>query len=333
MNQQTAYWLPVALSRELKHKPIERYFNNVPVVLFRDAQKQAAILENRCPHRHAPLSLGQVKQGEIECPYHGWRFNSKGQCTSVPGLDDFHVSRKCIVPTYQTMEYMGMIWICASHWKQEPSLVAVDSYSQHDVFAMSDTVHCTIAQAAENFLDACHTHFIHAGWLRNDEHRQVVEARVEKIPFGVQACYKNESKQAGWVSKLFERDRGQSWGRFILPGVAQIEYHSSTGLSLLISAWFTPKCDGQLYVHAQIVTPRGWLPAWVKRVILKRIFYVILKQDKDILHAVTHNQLKFRQNPAECLSTPLDLLAPYIQQLLAGEEIDGSLPRLETMRI
>ena len=38
-----------------------------------------------CPHRLAPLSQGRVDaNGCLECPYHGWQFDSSGALTKIP---------------------------------------------------------------------------------------------------------------------------------------------------------------------------------------------------------------------------------------------------------
>ena len=53
------------------------------LVLWRDAGKVMAWLD-LCIHRGARLSLGCIKNGELVCPYHGWRYNSDGDCTLIP---------------------------------------------------------------------------------------------------------------------------------------------------------------------------------------------------------------------------------------------------------
>ena len=47
----------------------------------------ALALEDRCPHRRVPLSLGEVKDGRLQCGYHGWTFDgASGACTAIPHL-------------------------------------------------------------------------------------------------------------------------------------------------------------------------------------------------------------------------------------------------------
>lgn len=53
-------------------------------VLWRDEQGGLCCLPAACPHRGADLGLGRVREGAIECPYHGFRFAGAGTCTHVP---------------------------------------------------------------------------------------------------------------------------------------------------------------------------------------------------------------------------------------------------------
>ena len=56
------------------------------LVLGRDANGDVFALRDICPHRGIPLSHGQFDGREIECCYHGWRFNCGGGCTHIPSL-------------------------------------------------------------------------------------------------------------------------------------------------------------------------------------------------------------------------------------------------------
>src|SRR5688572_19415341 len=79
-------WAPIALSNELKARPLARRLGGVPIVVFRGANGVAA-LKDRCPHRNYPLSEGKLEDGVLRCPYHGWRFDQAGACVEIPGAD------------------------------------------------------------------------------------------------------------------------------------------------------------------------------------------------------------------------------------------------------
>jgi nitrite reductase/ring-hydroxylating ferredoxin subunit len=85
---QNAWWA-VARSEEVTAtKPIAVDIGDQPVVLWRDHQGAVRALENRCPHRRAPLSLGCILgNGMIQCGYHGWTFDgATGHLKNIPNL-------------------------------------------------------------------------------------------------------------------------------------------------------------------------------------------------------------------------------------------------------
>lgn len=84
-----ASWWAVARSEEVTGtKPINVDIGDQPVVLWRDAAGVARALEDRCPHRRAPLSLGCVlASGAIQCGYHGWTYEGEnGRLVDIPNL-------------------------------------------------------------------------------------------------------------------------------------------------------------------------------------------------------------------------------------------------------
>ena len=315
------YWHPLATEAELaRGKPLARTLLGVPLVLFRDASGQVAALHDRCPHRHAPLSGGRVRNGEVECPYHGWRFAPDGRCTAVPGME-LEKTGKPLVQVFSCQLAHGLVWVCLAPDDMTLPPVAPAVAADVDYFFMTDTVDCTLQQAAENFLDGFHTHFVHAGWIRRDSQRQRVQASVHPLADGVEARYSEEGLQSGLISSLLEGDRQTSMGRFRLPAVAEIEYRGRRGLNLLVTAWLTPETGSRLRIHARVATRRGMLPGWLKQVFLRRLFGVILRQDRQILEQTSENIRRFQEAGLETkvLDTRLDLLGPSIRQLLAGE--------------
>lgn len=88
---------------------------NEAVVLFRRPDGTAVALADRCPHRFAPLSRGTVVGGQLQCGYHGLRFDASGQCTHNPHGDG-KVPKACSVRSYPLLERHGALWI----WMGEP---------------------------------------------------------------------------------------------------------------------------------------------------------------------------------------------------------------------
>lgn len=80
-----------------------------PIVLFRGKDGAPVALENRCPHRHAPLALGALRAEGLRCPYHGLVFDEGGACVGGPA--HAVAAQKPSVRAYPAVEQGGWIWI------------------------------------------------------------------------------------------------------------------------------------------------------------------------------------------------------------------------------
>src|SRR5262249_51197359 len=94
-------WYVAGVSCEFQAKPMPRPLLNQPVVLFRSGGKMAA-LEDRCCHRHLPLSCGVIEGSAIRCGYHGLLYAQDGRCIEIPG--QLQIPRMACVRAYPLQE-------------------------------------------------------------------------------------------------------------------------------------------------------------------------------------------------------------------------------------
>jgi phenylpropionate dioxygenase-like ring-hydroxylating dioxygenase large terminal subunit len=78
------YWLVVGTTKDLHDIPQAVKVLGEELVLFRDPAGQIGLLGLHCPHRGASLEYGDIEDGGIRCPYHGWLYNVGGQCLEMP---------------------------------------------------------------------------------------------------------------------------------------------------------------------------------------------------------------------------------------------------------
>lgn len=103
-------WYAAAWSHEAEGKlPLARRLLGEDVVIFRTEDGKLIALNDRCPHRFAPLSMGQVIGETIQCPYHGLRFGTDGACAHNPHYNALPKSAQ--VKTWPLQERYSMIWI------------------------------------------------------------------------------------------------------------------------------------------------------------------------------------------------------------------------------
>lgn len=316
------YWLVAMRASELKIKPQRRLILGKPVVFYRHERGVAALLD-RCPHRNAPLSTGRLKKDCLSCPYHGWMFGPDGECRSIPGLPDHKIINAPKIPTYHTIEQDGLIWIYMG--EGNPQNFPYKGRPVFDQEATPDLWHLIVCgdlvNILENFLDGTHTHFVHAGLIRSDDKRGPITAHLTGFDDAVHVRYIQEGGQSGLISRLFDRQRGNSFGRFILPGIAELEFCTPTHTSLMITVYFTPETETTFSVHATLRFAQTAFPSWMKKALIYPFFKRALMQDLDILKQ-QHNTIALFNGPT-FFSTSLDILRPSITQLLAGHSLSG----------
>ena len=183
------HWYVAAKSDEVKNKPFRRIFLNEPVVLFRTADGTPIALEDRCPHRHLPLSMGKlIGDNVLQCHYHGLRFDTNGQCVRVPGQDMIPASAR--VKKYPVVERYKWLWI----WMGDPALADPDTIVDFHWFddpnwgAKSDYLHaqCNWQLVVDNLLDLTHLAFVHETTIGNMALVEHAAVRVQRTPGGVQ---------------------------------------------------------------------------------------------------------------------------------------------------
>ena len=78
-------WYVACMPAEIDDKPLVRTVCKQPIVFCRGADGSVAALEDFCPHRGAPLSLGRVIEGKLVCGYHGLEMGNDGKTIAMPG--------------------------------------------------------------------------------------------------------------------------------------------------------------------------------------------------------------------------------------------------------
>lgn len=157
-------WTPVALSSDLPSgKPLAVTVAGTKVVFFRDAGGKPAALLDQCPHRGVALSLGKVRGGNIECPFHGWQLDCSGQVCSVPWNPDAKLGNLRGV-TFPVRELGHQIWLYTAPVEQpatEPEVneVLLRPGVRVSGVAVEWSTHWT--RAMENMLDWPHLPFVH----------------------------------------------------------------------------------------------------------------------------------------------------------------------------
>lgn len=113
----TEEWYPLYLTKNLPDDaPLGLTVFDKQVVLYRDGNGEILCFEDRCPHRLAKLSEGQLFDGRLECLYHGWQYESSGKCVTIPQLPTgAKIPLSACLKPYEVRDSQGVIWIWMSH--------------------------------------------------------------------------------------------------------------------------------------------------------------------------------------------------------------------------
>lgn len=165
----------------------------VPLVIGRDDQGHCFALHDCCPHRRMPLSFGRCVGAEVECRYHGWRFDTKnGRCQAIPSLtSDSKVKMdRIVVPSFSCAEEDGYVWVYmpdpAARQEVLPPVPRLPVFSsRYRQTFLSAELGVGVDEAIIHEMDPPHGPFIHqAWWWRSLGSIQDKEKVVEPIPGG-----------------------------------------------------------------------------------------------------------------------------------------------------
>jgi len=297
-------WFAIARSDRVDKKPIAVTLLNRPIVLARLDGEHVTGFEDRCPHRQAPLSAGRVVQGALQCPYHGWRFDSSGGLVELPGMPEGGCLPGIRARTIDVVEHDGLVWarLERSNDVDIPRLVQ-GLATEERRFLWQATWHSAAIDILENVLDPMHTHFVHRGLIRFHAARRDIVARCSSTAEGFTVDYAGNAQQSGLIYRLFESPRVFERAHFAEPGSVQLEYVYRNGSSARISLHVSPESECRSQVFGTLHINGRWAPAWAVRLLVWPFIRSVARQDAHILAMQSANARRFPERR--------DAITPY----------------------
>lgn len=160
-------WYPMYLVAEMpKSAPLGLTVFDKKLVLFYDGNGELNCFEDRCPHRLAKLSEGQIVDGQLECLYHGWQFDGSGQCTKIPQLaPGAKIPKQACAKTYAVKVSQEVIWVwLGDKATAEPSKIPWYEHYEREGFQHLSTIHelpYDYSILLENLMDPAHIPISH----------------------------------------------------------------------------------------------------------------------------------------------------------------------------
>ncbi|WP_119679218.1 aromatic ring-hydroxylating oxygenase subunit alpha [Indioceanicola profundi] len=283
-----------------------------PVLLGRTAAGEVFALRDICPHRGIPLSCGRFDGREVECRYHGWRFDQGGTCTAIPSLvaeQQMDVSR-IKVRRYPVREVQGNVWIWMGEGEpaMEPPRVPHFADGRGANMVLSMEFPCFQDHAVIGLMDPAHGPYVHKSWFWRSERTMHEKAKAfGPAPFGfVMKRHRPSSNSAAY--KILG-GAPETEIRFQLPGIRiehiQVGRHHVCNLTTV-----TPLGPMATEVTNQMYWTMGWASA--AKPLLRPFAAKFLRQDRDV---VVMQQQGLRHDPSLMLIKDADTQARWYYQL------------------
>lgn len=182
------------------------------IVIYRSSDGNPVALEDACPHRKVPLSMGRLRGDDVECGYHGLVFNRSGRCTRVPAATVIPPNAK--VRSYPVVSRHGLVWI----WMGDPSQANADrifpvEHEDDPAWGRDHggemTVDCNYLYLTDNLLDPSHVAWVHAGSFGNSACEDV-PVQVTSLPNGLVAWRWMHDVEVAPFYAQFVRFRGRA---------------------------------------------------------------------------------------------------------------------------
>ncbi len=176
-------WFVVAESEDVDPGPHAVRLLGEDLVLWRTTDGSLSVVLDRCPHREAPLSIGEVSDGRLTCAYHGWIFGDGGRCEGVPSSG----ANAAIPPTahlapMQVEERYGLVWVCPSEPSgQIPVIAHEDEASFRRINSGIDVWKVSATRMVDNFLDISHFPYVHTGTFGGAQPPDVPKLELEQL--------------------------------------------------------------------------------------------------------------------------------------------------------
>jgi renierapurpurin 18,18'-hydroxylase len=195
------YWYAVGWAEQLKPLTVIKVMVwQQAIALYRDGSGQVHALEDACPHRGVELHKGQVKGCHLVCPYHGWEFNSDGDCVNIPYLPEGQKLPTASAQSYPVQEKYGILWVFPGDLDLADAVPILDipEYGRPDLLMIPITGHfkAHFSICNENAMDVFHG-FLHQGlqgWF------DPLLTQLKETEEGLKAIYNVSYK--GWMAKF-----------------------------------------------------------------------------------------------------------------------------------
>ena len=180
------FWQPVAVAADVALGTAQTIrVMGEEFTLYRGQTGTPFLVDHRCAHRGAQLSVGWVEDDCLRCFYHGWKYDSSGQCVEQIAEDPRFAS-KVRIRAYPTRERLGLIFAYLGEGQAPafPNFPVYDVEGELEVWV--ELYPCNYFQVWENTADEFHVAWVHSGGGTHRHLAEVPQMFAEETPYGIE---------------------------------------------------------------------------------------------------------------------------------------------------
>ncbi|UJR10762.1 hypothetical protein I4U23_014950 [Adineta vaga] len=308
------YWYPVAFSHEIpcgSRRPFGFHLLNEPLCLYRRNDGDIICVLDLCPHRSAPLSLGQItKDGNLECFYHGWQFGAHGQCVYIPSVSkNSNTASLICARTVPVHEQYGYIWIWPGKRELADSILIPHKLfdgiqGDHSRFLLSPETVCDLNipydLMVDNLLDWAHIDFTHDGMI--GKRSQACCIRSERI---TPSSYLSKNTESfSYKMQRHETSSSMKFSNFhfIPPCFIRLEHHEGVKDDILVQIFIIiPSAENKMRLLMQFYR-NFFCYKWIEYIpgydyLTERFIMKVVDQDIQLLNGIQRNITEMGAKP------------------------------------
>ncbi len=307
-----AWYYAVCGARLKPRAALAKVMLGEPLLIGRDVRGVPFALRDICPHRGMPLSAGHFDGREIECCYHGWRFDTLGRCTLIPALvpGQSFTPDRVRLRNYPAREVQGNIWVFfGTDPAAAPEIPVIDGFEDAGPRLVENvTLAAAIDHAVVGLMDPAHGPFVHSTWWWRSRHSIHAKAKTfAPSPWGFTMTRHAPSAN----SRAYRLLGGipETEIVFRLPSV-RLEHIRAGRHAVGNLTAITPIDDKTTEINHCIYWTAPWLSA--VRPVLRRYVRVFLNQDRAIMERQSQG---LRWDPPLMLIDDADTQAKWYYRL------------------
>ncbi len=319
-------WFAVAADDELlADRPVRCRLAGADYVAFRDARGEPAVVSAHCPHLGAHMGYGGcVREGTLECPFHGFRFDRNGACVATGyGTKPPPAARLVSLPTHRSGGWL-FAWYHPSGRPPSWTPPVLDAAGWSPLQRHLSVLRTHPQETTENSVDLGHFPFVHG---YRDVQLRALE--VDGPRLHTRYSFTRPSGFPGWARDIRVDIAVFVWGLGFSYVDANVE---GLGLSLRHFVLPTALGDGQTALRLGVALRKsegsrrglGWLPrAVVDHLIAPatmRHYRADVMQDREIWE----NKRHIRRPLLADGDGPVGRYRKWCRQFYASGEGDGA---------